>query len=68
VTTPELDDDLRSRNQQRIDALRDQLTSCREDTADEHAHDRKEAAEETYRYDDDQELDENTDFHSGYGY
>jgi hypothetical protein len=68
VTTPELDDDVRSRNQQRIDALRDQVSARREDTADEYAHDREQATEVVYRYDDDQQLGEGTDFHSGLGY
>jgi hypothetical protein len=69
VTTPELDDDLRSRNQQRIDALRDRVIArredYREDTAVERAPVREEAAEETYHYDEDEQLDEGTDFHSG---
>ncbi len=69
VTTPELDDDLRSCNQQRIDALRDQVIArradYRENTAVERASVREEAAEETYRYDEDEQLDEGTDFHSG---
>jgi hypothetical protein len=68
VITPELDDDVRSRNQQRIDALRDQVTGRREDTADEPAHESDEVAEVDYRYDDDERLDEDTDFHSGLGY
>ncbi|MDQ2792145.1 MAG: hypothetical protein M3Y73_21490, partial [Actinomycetota bacterium] len=72
VTTPDLDDDLRSQNQQRIDALRDQVIigreDDREDAAAELAHDRNEAAEETYRYDDDQGIDEATDLHSGLDY
>lgn len=72
VTTPDLDDDLRSQNQQRIDALRDQVIigreDDREDAADELAHDRNEAAEETYRYDDGQGIDEATDLHSGLDY
>ncbi len=38
-----------------------------EDTTDELAHDRAEAAED-YRRDDDEQLDEDTDFHSGLGY
>ena len=37
----------------------------REDTAVERAPVREEAAEETYRYDEDEQLDEGTDFHSG---
>ncbi|MGH3826070.1 MAG: ATP-dependent DNA helicase, partial [Pseudonocardiaceae bacterium] len=61
-------DDPRHRNQQRIDALRDQVIDRREDAADELAHDREETAEEDYRQDDDQELGEDTDFHSGLGY
>ena len=69
VTTPELDDDLRSRNQQRIDALQDWVATrredYREDTAVEPARDREEAADESYRYDEDEQLDEGTDFHSG---
>lgn len=69
VTTPELDDDLRSRNQQRIDALRDRVIArredYREDTAVERAPVREEAAEETYHYDEDEQLDDGTDFHSG---
>jgi hypothetical protein len=65
VTTPELDDDLRSRNQQRIDALQDRVITRREATAVERAQIRTEAAEETYRYDEDEQLDEDTDFHSG---
>jgi hypothetical protein len=68
VTTPELNADVRSRNEQRIDALRDQVSAYREDTADEYAHDREQAIEEVYRYDDDQQLGEDTDFHSGLGY
>jgi hypothetical protein len=71
VTTADLDDDLRSRNQQRIDALRNQVIAARqddrEDTAAKIAHD-DESADETYRYDDDHELDADTDFHSGLGY
>ena len=71
MITSDLDDGLRSRNQQRIDALRDQVIAGRqddrEDTAAELAHD-DEGAEETYRCDDDHELDEDTDFHSGLGY
>jgi hypothetical protein len=68
VTTPELDDDLRSRNQQRIDALQDRVITredYRQDTAVERAPVREEAAEETYHYDQDEQLDEGTDFHSG---
>jgi len=72
VITSDLDDDLGSRNQQSIDALRDQVIvgreDDREDAADELAHDRDETAEETYRYDDDQGLDEDTDLHLGLGY
>jgi conjugative relaxase-like TrwC/TraI family protein len=68
VTTPEPDDDVRSRNQQRIDALRDQVTVRREDAADELAHENAEVAEADYRYDDDEQLDRDTDFHSGLGY
>jgi hypothetical protein len=68
VTTPELDDDVRSRNQRRIDALRDQVTARREDTADERVHDREEVAEADYRLDDDEQLGEDADFHSGLGY
>ncbi|MGH3857795.1 MAG: hypothetical protein ACRDR6_30760, partial [Pseudonocardiaceae bacterium] len=72
VTTSDLDDDLRNQNQQRIDALRNQVITGRaddrEDAADELAHDRDEVAEGTYRYDDDHELDDDTDLHSGLGY
>jgi hypothetical protein len=69
VTTPDQDDDLRSRNQQRIDTLQDRVIArregYREDTAVERAQVREEAAEETYRYDEDEQFDEGTDFHSG---
>ena len=72
MITSALDDDLRSHNQQSIDALADQVIvgreDDREDAADELAHDRDETAEETYRYDDDQGLDEDTDLHLGLGY
>ena len=51
MTTPELDDDLRSRNQQRIDALRDRVIArhedYRQDTAVERAPVREETADET---------------------
>jgi len=71
LTTPDPDDRCRL-NQQRIDALRDQVIdrreNYREDTAAERVHDREEAAEEKYRRDDDDQLDEDTDFHSGLGY
>ncbi|MGH4009673.1 MAG: MobF family relaxase [Pseudonocardiaceae bacterium] len=64
-------DDLRSRNQQRIDALRDQVVGrredYREDTADELAYDRAESAED-YRRHDDEQLEQDTDFHSDLGY
>lgn len=69
MTTPELDNDVRSRNQQRIDALREQVTArredYREDTNDELAHDRGKIAEQDYHRDDDEQLDEDTDFYSG---
>jgi hypothetical protein len=39
-----------------------------EDTAAELAHYREEAANDDYRHDDDEQLDEGTDFHSGLGY
>lgn len=72
VLTSDLDDDLGSQNQQSIDALRGQVIAGREDdredAADELARDQDETAEETYRYDDDQGLDEDTDLHSGFGY
>jgi len=60
-------DDPRHRNQQRIDALRDQVTDRREDTAEELAHDREQTADEDHRYDDD-EFGEDSDLHSGLGY
>ncbi len=66
MTAPD-PDDLRSVNQQRIDALRDQMTARSEDHH-ELAHDREETAEEDYHRDDDEKLDEDTDFHSGLGY
>jgi len=51
--TTSTQDDLRSRNQQRIDALRNQANArrgdYRENTADELAHDREQAAEEDHR-------------------
>jgi hypothetical protein len=65
-------DTLRRVNQQRIDALRDQVHARnedhRDDAADERAHYREETATEDYRRDDDEQLDEDTDFHSGLGY
>lgn len=71
ATTPDTDDP-RHRNQHRIDALRDQVIDRREDeradTADELTHDREHTANEDYRDDDDQQLDEDTDLHSGLGY
>ena len=71
MTTP-APDTLRRSNQQRIDALRDQVIARREDqredVADELTHDREETAEEDYRRDDDEQLDKDTDFHSGLGY
>jgi hypothetical protein len=67
VTTPDTDEQ-RRRNQQRIDALRDQVIAQREDTADELVYDREGTAAEDYRRDDDEQLDENTDFHTGLGY
>ena len=39
-----------------------------ENVADELTHDREETAEEDYRRDDDEQLDEDTDFHYGLGY
>jgi hypothetical protein len=70
VTAPD-PDDLRHVNQQRIDALRDQVIARsedyqEEDTADELA--REETADQHLRLDDDEPLDEDTDFHSGLGY
>jgi hypothetical protein len=69
VTTPELDDGLRSRNQQRIDALQDRVIArhadYHQDTAVERAPAREETADETYHYNEDEQLDEGTDFHSG---
>ncbi len=67
MITPALDDPRRL-NQQRIDALRDQLIIRREDTTSDLPHDREQAAEADYRYDDDEQLNEGTDFHSGLGY
>lgn len=53
-------------------ALRDRVSDrrehYREDTAAERVHDHEETAEEDYRRDDDEQLDEDTDFHSGLGY
>lgn len=70
VTIP-APDILRRSNQQRIDALRDQVIArredYREDTAHELAHDHAET-EEDYRRDDDEQLDQDTDFHTGLGY
>jgi hypothetical protein len=57
-------DDLRSNNQQHIDALGD----YRDDTADKFAHDREHTTDEDYRDDDDERLDEDTDLHSRLGY
>ncbi|MGH3935619.1 MAG: MobF family relaxase, partial [Pseudonocardiaceae bacterium] len=62
VATPD-SDTLRQSNQQRIDALRDPVIArredYREDTADERAQDRAEAAED-YRRDDGEQLDQDT--------
>ena len=77
MTTPDLDG-LRTRNQQRIDALRDQVIARREyyheNTAGERAHGneadalRDDRSAEGYRRDDDEQLDEDTNLHSGLGY
>lgn len=61
-------DDPRSRTQHRIDALRDQVIDRREEAADELAHDREQTADADYRDDDDHQLGEDTDFHSGLSY
>ncbi|MGH4010014.1 MAG: hypothetical protein ACRDTH_17990, partial [Pseudonocardiaceae bacterium] len=70
VTTPD-SDTLRRSNLRRIDALRDQVIARRENhrehTTDELARDRAEATGD-YRRDDDEQLDQDTDFHSGLGY
>lgn len=64
VSTPEPADDVRSRNQHRIEALREEITRRHENNADERA----DVAEPEDRYDDDHELSYDTDFHSGLGY
>jgi hypothetical protein len=65
VATPD-PAEARHRNQHRIDALRDQVIAHREGTAEGTAHDSREVADARYR--DDDQLDEDTDMHSGLGY
>jgi hypothetical protein len=70
VTAPD-PDDLRRVNQQRIDALRDQVIARSEDYREEDTTDelaREETADQDLRLDDDEQLDKDTDFHSGLGY
>jgi hypothetical protein len=70
VTAPD-PDDLRRVNQQRIDALRDQVIARSEDYREEDTTDepaREETADQDLRLDDDEPLDKDTDFHSGLGY
>ena len=70
VTAPD-PDDLRRVNQQRIDALRDQVIARSEDYREEDTVDklaREETADQDLRLDDDEQLDEDTDIHSGLGY
>jgi hypothetical protein len=70
VTAPD-PDDLRRVNQQRIDALRDQVIARSEDYREEDTTDelaREQTADQDLRLDDDEQLDKDTDFHSGLGY
>ncbi len=65
VATPD-PAEVRHRNQHRIDALRDQVIIHHEGTAERLAHESQEVADAWYR--DDDQLDEDTDMHSGLGY
>jgi hypothetical protein len=69
VATPD-PAEARHRNQHRIDALRDQVIAHREGTAERLAHESREVSQEVTdaRYRDDDQLEEDTDMHSGLGY
>jgi conjugative relaxase-like TrwC/TraI family protein len=70
VATPD-SAEARHRNQHHIDALRDQVIAHREGTAERLAHEKsQEVSQEVTdtRYRDDDQLEEDTDMHSGLGY